>query len=265
MARLRLLVVAFVVLGLVVPATDGHAQVRDTESACGNSATFVLRGTDEGITGFDDDDPIAEYNLTATWCLERTFETTSSTETVSQSPSDGTTLSADTDDPKQLKRKKGRKAKRARRNRRRNTREPDDGTRPEQRNRTERRLVSTCMTNFQLAPTPRGVDGVEFLSATTAEIGGGDPCVARTFRVEGRFGRDYIADVPGFTRSVIRQRVSGATLENYPAGRVGYFNFTVQFNRDSRAGTCMSAGCHTPFEFCDVRIITGDDDTCVRL
>ena len=265
MGRFRHVIVALVVFGLVVPMGDADAQVRDTESECTGQAKYVIKGVD----GSDSDAAI--YELTATWCLERVFETT----TVQDDPSsqngssDGTvtatatsqsaTLSAaDADDAKQLKRR-GKKAKRGRRARRRGRGGSESTT--SSRTRSERRLVSTCITNFQLATT--SVGEADLLDATQAPVTDSESCSGRTYRFEGRFGHDYIEDIPGFTRNVITQTVSGTRIENYPLGRVGYFDVTVRFNRDGGA-SCVGSGC-LPFKFCDLRIVTGNTVSCIRL
>lgn len=264
MGRFRLAVATLVIICLALPVTDADAQTRDTERDCTGQASFVLRGTDDRST------EVASYRLDASWCLERVFETTTTEETVSDdTSSDGTVSAADADDGKKLKRKgKGKKGRRGRKGRKRSRRTEEPDERPRTRTRTERRLVSTCLTNFSVTAIPTGIDGVDFLGATTKEVTGSDACSTRTISVEGRFGRDYIADVPGISRNVIRQTVSGTTFENYPLGRVGYFNFTVRFHRDTGA-QCMSAGCQVPFEFCDLRMITSDDDadrdSCISL
>lgn len=254
MGRLRYALATLVIVCLALPVTDANAQTRDTERDCTGTASFVLHSADGAPT------PIATYRLDASWCLERVFETTTREETVTDDgTSDGT---FDTDDGTELKRKgkKGKKGRKGRRGRKRSRRTEEPDARPRTRTRTERRLVSTCITNFSVTPRPTGVDGVDFIGATTKEVTGGDVCSTRTVSVEGRFGWDYIRDVPGISRNVIRQRVSGTTFENYPLGRVGYFNFIVRFNKDTGA-QCMSSGCQTPFEFCDLRMITSDSDT----
>lgn len=261
MGRFRFAVASLVIIGLVLPWTDSHAQTRDSESDCSGRASFALHGADGGNT------QVATYRLDASWCVERVFETTTSEETISDdTSSDGTVSAAGADDTKQLKRKgkKGRKGKKARRRSRRG-RDQEGSGQPRTRTRTDRRVVSTCITNFTVQGTPTGVDGVDLIGAATTQAVGSDSCATRIVSVEGRFGRDYIRNVPGFTRSVIRQTVSGTTFENYPLGRLGYFNFSVQFHRDTGA-QCMSAGCQTPFEFCDLRMVTDDDDdSCIAL
>lgn len=264
MGRFRYAVATLVIICLAVPVADADAQTRDSERDCTGQASFTLHGVDGGAT------QVAAYRLDASWCLERVFETTTREETVSEDPSsDGTFSARDPDGTKELKRKgkKGKKGRKGRRGRKR-TRRNDEPEGPRTRTRSERRLVSTCITNFSVTAVPAGIDGVDFIGATRKDVPGSDACATRTISVEGRFGRDYITGVPGLSRNVIRQSVSGSTFENYPLGRVGYFNFTVRFHRDTGA-QCMSTGCQSPFEFCDLRIVTSDSDadrdSCVSL
>jgi hypothetical protein len=121
------------------------------------------------------------------------------------------------------------------------------------------------MTNFRLEVVPTGADeGVDFLNATTKETTT-NGCTAHSFQIQGRFGQDYIRGIPSSRRSVLNQSIAGTTFENYPLGRVGFFDLTVQFNRDG-APSCTD--CVTGFEFCDLRIFDTDepsDDTCIHL
>jgi hypothetical protein len=121
-------------------------------------------------------------------------------------------------------------------------------------------LVS-CMTDFAVAVQTKTVnDGVDFLRATTKQIEG-DDCAGRAYRIEGRFGEDYIDNVPSGARSLIVLPLLGSTFEVYPLGRVGAFDITVRFTPNG--GACER--CTPDFDFCDLRVFAATSTSCVRL
>jgi hypothetical protein len=252
MGRGRLFIAVLVALCLTVPPIAGEAQAAETSLQCGFSSEVKA-------DGFDGTRAVASYVVRATWCIETTYETRTITEDV---PSDE--LSSGSDEAKvdkaKKKKAKGRKAKK--RARRRSKRSDGGGSGSTPRTRTERRVVSTCVTDFQLDAEPRTlVDGAHLIGATTTPTTTGDACSSRSYRVVGRFGRDYIAGVPGFARSVISEGIDGLTLENYPLGRFGTFDIDVHFTKDgARCDRCLPS-----FEFCDVRVVGDTSSTCVNL
>jgi hypothetical protein len=249
MGRGRFVIAVFVILGLALPPITPDAQAAETAVECDSRAEMRTEG-------HDGDTPVAAYVLRATWCIETTYET----RTITDGGSDDTASDGSEETVKAKKKKqKGKKGKKARRRARRAKKETSTRT----TTRTERRVVSRCMTDFQLDAAPQPlVDGVDLLGVTTTPVASGDACASRSFRVVGRFGRDYIAGVPPGDRSVISQEIAGTTIENYPLGRFGHFDVTVSFGRDG-GGTCN--GCVPAFEFCDVRIAIDDDASCIRL
>lgn len=248
MRRGRLVVAVFVGLCLALPPVGHEASAADTVVECGFGGDVVTNGVDGSTT-------VATYRLSATWCVETTYETRTFTEGPS---SDDQQVEKAT---KASKKKSGRQGKRARKRAKR-AKEPSSPSAP--RTRTERRVVSECITDLQIEADPQTlVTGAELIGVTTTQVPAGDPCSSRSYRVVGRFGRDYVAGVPGVERSVISQTVAGVTLENYPFGRFGQFDITATF---SRVGGATCNGCVPEFAFCDVRIAYDDDeDGCLRL
>lgn len=254
MARGRSFIAVFVMSCLAVPAMgpEAHAD-RQTSVECGFSS-------DVTTNGFDGDTAVASYKVRATWCVETIYET----RTITEDASSGDELSGSSDDAKVEKAKKKQKAKKGRkgkRARKRAKRKNGSGG-PTTRTRTERRVVSECITDFELDAEPQTISGADLIGVTTTQAATSDACATRSYRVVGRFGRDYVRDVPSATRTVITETVAGVTLENYPLGRLGHFDVVVSFARDGGA-TCQ--GCVPSFEFCDVRVLYDEDASCVRL
>jgi hypothetical protein len=250
----RFVVAVFVALCLMLPPIAPDAHAADTAVECGFTSEVRTEG-------HDGDTAVATYVVGARWCIETTYETRTITEGSSgEEISDGSDQAQADKAKKKQKAKKGRKGKKARK---RAARRSKNQTSSRTTTRTERRVVSTCMTDFELDAEPQAlVGGVDPIGFTTTPVAGGDACASRAYRIAGRFGRDYIAGVPSETRSVISQEIGGTTVENYPLGRLGHFDVTVTFARD---GGARCERCVPAFEFCDVRIVTGDDASCVRL
>ena len=251
MGRGRFALAVFVALCLVLPPVAQDAHAADAEVECGFSSAVQ---TD----GFDETTAVASYVVRATWCVETTYETRSITE---DAPSDAA-VSDGSDEAKvdKAKKKKAKKGKKGKRRRKRGKRSKDTGTKT--RTRTERRAVSTCMTDFQIDAEPlTHVAGAGLIGVTTTLVTGGDACASRSYRVVGRFGRDYVPGVPGVSRTVIRQDLGGVTVENYPLGRVGYFDIAVHFDR---AGARCDR-CTPSFVFCDVRLASDDAASCLHV
>ena len=254
MARGRSIVAVFVMVCLALPAVASEAAA-DTETTieCG----FTSQAT---TNGFDDETAVASYTLGATWCIQTTYET----RTIVENTSSGDELSSSSDDAKvdkAKKSKKGRKGKKAKRARRRAKKRSKAGS-STPRTRTERRVVKACITDFQLDTDPRTfVDGAGLIGVTTTEMPG-DACGSRSYHVQGRFAHEYVSTLRFVPRSVVRQTIAGLTVENYPLGRVGYFDIVVRFARDGGA-TCER--CVPSFRFCDVRLASSNASDCVRL
>jgi hypothetical protein len=247
-----LVVAVLVGLSLALPPIVPDAHAADTEVRCGLTSEVK---TD----GFDGTRSVATYVVRATWCVETTYEAV----TITERSSSDDELSGSSDEPK-VEKKKGKKGKKGRRARKRSKRSKGDGgggsSTP--RTRTERRAVSTCITNFELDAEPAThVDGAHLIGVTTTQSTDGDACATRSYRVAGRFGRDYVAGVPGGARTVLRQQVGGLMFENYPLGRFGSFDIVVHFARE---GSARCERCVPSFEFCDVRIVGERSSTCVR-
>ncbi len=251
MGRISYGIAAVVVLSLVVPAVADDAVAADSVVECGFGAQAIVNGR-------DGDTPVASYKVLATWCVETVYETRTISEEPTADPSvsgadEGTKVEKDT--------KKGKKGKKGRKAKRRRARRDRDEQARGPRTRTERRVVSTCITDFQVDGEAAGIDvGVDLIDATTKDVG--STCDGRAFRVEGRFGRDYVRGVPSETRSVLQETVSGITFQNYPLGRLGVFDVTVRF---VRTGGASCDACVAGFEFCDVRIVSSSGESCVHL
>jgi hypothetical protein len=127
--------------------------------------------------------------------------------------------------------------------------------------RRQRGALVSCMTDFEITATAKTVNGgVDLLYATSRQLDG-DTCAGRAYRIEGRFGEDYIDDVPPGARTLITQTLFGSRMEVYPLGRVGGFDITVRFGANG-SGTCE--GCAVDFAFCDVRFVSDRSVTCLH-
>lgn len=250
MGRGRFVVAVSVALCLALPPVAQEAHAADSAVDCGFSAVAQTRGFD-GSTG------VATYVVRATWCVETIYESRTVTE---DDPTDAA-VSDGSDDAKVDKAKKKKaKGKKGKRRRKRERRSKDE-TRT--RTRTERRAVKTCMTDVQVEAEPlTHVAGATLIGSTTTQITSADACASRSYHVVGRFGRDYVPGVAGVSRSVIRQEIGGVAVENYPLGRVGYFDITVHFDR---GGGARCDRCLPSFAFCDVRFASGDDAGCLHI
>jgi hypothetical protein len=249
MGRGRFFIAVLIALGLALPPI-GSAAYADTSTEVECGFTSEVR-TD----GFDASTAVASYVVRATWCIETTYET----RTITEQPSSEELSASDDAKAAKAKKAKGKKGKKARR---RAKRRAKDRSSSAPTTRTERRIVKTCMTDFHLDAVPSTlVDGAGLIGVTTSETSG-NACAGRSYHVVGRFGREYVPGMEFLERSVVSQTVAGVTTQNYPLGRLGHFDFTVSFPRD---GGAICDRCVPNFKFCDVRIVYGNDASCLHL